>query len=1129
MKRIYILIVFLSYTISLLAIGQKDKFVGGTSAVYLGAEYRKHVFFEEMLANKSIVSLEQFYRVGGENVPVTPTKCKIQYTADSLYVLFSCYEDNMDFPSKLHEKWFSLLGSPVEQDASFPDKVDLFISPSLKTSSYYQFTATLKGEYFGCKFNAPQVLQDADGLIPQRKYEKINDFKVQIIKQKDYWYAFLSIPWETIEGKPNGCFGLTPVRTRWRNSEVSSPVAMDYSDRPVATDLFIETHLGGTPQIRVYDKILCKLPSGNYRWQRPARVVYPSEKTKREILNLQKTLSQKTTEKNLLQRLFLLQSWVDLMSLEGFNFGSTRGSLPLQDMYVYLTRKKVNRLLMEEKYPNVCEIVDDYLAQLDSVSTKWYADGSIGNIKSDSWKSLEEVESVENQKEATLLKCKVDDRVVNLYLSFPQTGGVRLHADRKGFFSPDHAASVSFHEESAGKYISEQANFKIKMTQKPFKLSFYDSSDKLKLEISKIAFKYSQAGKIDAVDCRIKVTPDEVIYGFGEKFDKFNQKGGVLTLWGMDDWLGLTTGLQNQSYKPIPVFHSTKGYTMFLNSSYRLRADIGNSNPGELRLSQHGDILDYYFWVDAPEQALQSYTNLTGKPILPPKWAFEPWMGRTGRGWRAPGDPVKEKKRVIEQFEKLDIPHSAIYAEGVGAERPDMHTYVNARNIKPLSWYYSAIDQKTQQRLMPDVDVKDLPILNVDNPAKLASRDISYVDFTHPNALEMARRWWKLRLDLGIAGSMVDFGDRVPEDVTFYNGKKGDEMHNFYSYDYHRTYAEVFRERRGNDFILFGRSAAPGTQKWVAQISGDVRANLRGLEGSLNGLLNLSACGFSIWGSDLGGFRAWAEPNVYIRWTQFACFSPLMRSHGRVPKEPWEYGDKAVVNYKYYAWVRENLLDYIYHSATQSHLSGIPMVRAMAVAFPEELSVVNIPDQYMFGKDLMVCPVITDKNKRKITFPVGKWTDLWTGKTIQGPFYSEIDVPIEKIPVYIREGAIFPVRLSSNFKFGESLTRNKVNAFIISLTYKIDKEVFKGEHGVEVSMKKEDDSYRIVMEQALDFRYLIVYGSQITDVKIDGKSLPLLEEKDLTSFPLGWFRDNENNRIVVRTPCGVSKEVILNK
>ena len=109
------------------------------------------------------------------------------------------------------------------------------------------------------------------------------------------------------------------------------------------------------------------------------------------------------------------------------------------------------------------------------------------------------------------------------------------------------------------------------------------------------------------------------------------------------------------------------------------------------------------------------------------------------------------------------------------------------------------------------------------------------------------------------------------------------------------------------------------------------------------------------------------------------------------------------------------------------------------------------------------------------------------------------------------------------------MTANEVNAFIISLTDKNDKEIFKGEHGIEVSMKKEHESYRVVMEQALDFRYLIVYDSQITDVKIDGKSLPLLEEKDLTSFPLGWFRDNENNRIVVRTPCGVSKEVILNK
>src|SRR5690606_29547298 len=110
---------------------------------------------------------------------------------------------------------------------------------------------------------------------------------------------------------------------------------------------------------------------------------------------------------------------------------------------------------------------------------------------------------------------------------------------------------------------------------------------------------------------------DEVIYGFGERYDHFNQRGNVLTLWGVDDWLGITVGLRNQTYKPIPVFHSSKGYTVFNNSSYRLRADVGKTQSDILRLSQHGPIFDYYFWIDSPKEALNAYTDLTGKPFLP--------------------------------------------------------------------------------------------------------------------------------------------------------------------------------------------------------------------------------------------------------------------------------------------------------------------------------------------------------------------------------------------------------------------------------------------------------------------------------------------------------------------------------
>jgi len=128
---------------------------------------------------------------------------------------------------------------------------------------------------------------------------------------------------------------------------------------------------------------------------------------------------------------------------------------------------------------------------------------------------------------------------------------------------------------------------------------------------------------------------------------------------------------------------------IFDNSSFRLRADIGKTQPAQYRISQHGQIFDFYFWVTSPEKALQSYTCLTGKPILPPKWAFEPWMGRKGRSWinDAPDhDPIAEQIRVVRKFAELDIPHSAIYSEGIGANTPALHSFMAPRGIKVLSW-----------------------------------------------------------------------------------------------------------------------------------------------------------------------------------------------------------------------------------------------------------------------------------------------------------------------------------------------------------------------------------------------------------------------------------------------------------
>ncbi|MDR0698465.1 MAG: hypothetical protein LBG28_04485 [Tannerella sp.] len=1128
MKKISLLFIAFLPIFSAFCDNKENTSAWGVGAMYLGVTRKNPISPEEMRNDKTILLLKHFYRIGGENLPATPTECKITHTADTLYVMFCCKESNMDFPAISHkEDWFSLLGSPVEQDAAFPDKVDLFLSPEMSKLSYYHFAATIDGQIFAGRCNERQELQDADGSIPKRKNEKITGFKAIVVKKKEKgeWIVLMSIPWKTIGGKP-AYFGLTPVRTRWRNSEVSSPVALDFSDRPVATDLFIETHFGSKPRIDVTNRTLCRLPSGTLRWQRPASLIYPDIKKKKEIGKLQESLHQPTTVENLSGRLSAIQHWVNLMELEGFNFGSTRGSLPDEDMYLSQIREEINFCLQKNNLDSVCRLADDYLAKLDNMSRKWFADGSPGNIRSQEWTPVEELVDAELKDTVFVMHCKAGDQLVDLYLSMPETGGIRIHSGKQGFFKPSGLCKLQVGDMDAyGSYMFRGKAGNVMIRRNPFEINLSDTSGNPKLQISgrHIAFRFLPGGKIVAADVNLDMETEDVIFGFGERFDRFNRNGDVLTLWGMDDWLGLTTGLQNQSYKPVPVFHNAGKYMIFINSSYRLRADVGRTEAGRLRLSQHGDVFDYYFWTCRPEEALQSYTSLTGKPALFPRWAFEPWMGRTGRGWRNTplNNPVEEKKQVIRRFEELDIPHSAVYAEGVGAESPELHAFAASRGIKVLSWFFSSVPLKRQKELMPEKE--ELPVLPVNNPSGYASRNIDYIDFSHPNAPELSRRWWKLRLDLGVAGSMVDFGDRVPEDVVFFDGRKGDEMHNFYAYDYHRTYANVFSERRGDDFILFGRSAAPGAQQWTAQFSGDLRSNFKGLQGGLNGMLNLCSGGFSTWGSDLGGFRAWPEPTAYMRWTQFSCFSPLMRCHGRTPREPWEYGEMAVTNYKYYAWVRENLLEYIHYSAAEAHRTGLPMIRSMAVAFPEQLQLAGVTDQYMFGNGLMACPVVTDDSSRVVRFPVGRWTNLWNGSVIKGPCHSEVNASIYTIPVYLRQGAMIPVRLNRRLQFGESMTGDCIHALI--LIPADGEEIRYGNQKAIAKVIAKNGGFEVLLDDCPEIRYLLIYASHVAEVRAGGDLLPSLKDHERESPPPGWYFDKKMNRTVIRMPDGISRRV----
>lgn len=1132
MIRRNVFLILLVLIISVLNVSAAEKLTWGINAIDLGPVNNGKVSIENLLTGKNVLTLNKFYRAGGDNAPVTPTECRIAYSQDTLYVLFRCAENNMQFPVKSHEDWYSQLYSATEQDACFPDKVDFFVFPDLSDASRYQFALTKDGQHFGNKVNVPvaEKLIFTDEKKKERS-EKVTAFTASVSVKDKEWIGLIRIPWSTIGGKPTGSFGLTPIRSRWRSSEVTSPIALDFNERP-ASDLYLEARLRNNAKIYSHNNILCSLPSGVMRWQRPALLNHPDRELMQQIWDMQQQLQTPTGDKNFEKRVYLTQRWFDLLVLEGFSFNAGQGSLVDENIYPNVFRAKINKTLRGENNAEAYKIMDAYLHSLDKVSRQWFADGSTGNILSTEWKSISELKNTEVKNNTLIMHCMADDFPVDLNLSLPKEGGIRLYTNNQGFFKPAELLPLNVSKE-AGKYIISANDGKVILEEKPFRIMLLDIGGKEKLVInaSNISFRVKD-GKIAAVDFKNRLDKNEVIYGFGEKSDRFNQNGNVLTLWGMDVWNDLTVGLRNQSYKPIPVFHSSRGYMIFDNSSYRLRADIGSTQPDQYRISQFGTIFDYYIWVNSPEQALQSYTSLTGKPILPPKWAFEPWMGRTGRSWTndAPDrDPVAEQMRVVKKFAELDIPHSAIYAEGSTANTPAVHSFMAPKGIKVLSWYYPAISPREQKKLMPEYKPEDLPVLKTDTA--IPNKVIDYVDFTNPLAKEVSKRWWKVRLDLGVAGSMIDFGDRVPEDAVFYDGRKGDEMHNFMSYDYHRTYSEVFRDRRGDDYILFGRAAAPGTQKFAAQFSGDVRANFVGLYGGMIGVLNLSASGFSTWGSDLGGFRAWAEPEVYMRWTQFACFSPLMRCHGRTPREPWNYSENAVSNYRHYTWVRENLLNYIYNAAVRAHEKGIPMMRSMAVAFPAQVELAAIDDQYMFGRDLLVAPVVSDSYSRTISFPAGKWIDMWSGKAQPGSATIQYDAPQNIIPVFMKEGSAIPVRLNSNLKFGESMTGNQVGALIV--TAPKDKEdvslINDQNKAASVSLLNNANSFSVQMSNLPEMTYLIVYDSSVSGIKIEGKSVPQLNEEEQKTLPVGWYKDSSENRVIVRLPRGINNAVEILK
>jgi hypothetical protein len=270
-------------------------------------------------------------------------------------------------------------------------------------------------------------------------------------------------------------------------------------------------------------------------------------------------------------------------------------------------------------------------------------------------------------------------------------------------------------------------------------------------------------------------------------------------------------------------------------------------------------------------------------------------------------------------------------------------------------------------------------------------------------------------MDEGVAGLWTDLGEpeNHPWEMEHFGGHTR-VVHNVYDLLWARTLYEGFSEYRpGERIVNLSRSGYAGIQRYgVFTWSGDVSRSFGGLAVQLPIMLNMALSGMSYHSSDLGGFTGWASDELYIRWMEFGALNPVMRAHGvdNQATEPWGHGSQAEEIVRDYISLRYRLLPYIYTLAHENYETGIPMVRPLFFHDPHDPALADRDDAYLLGRDLLVAPVVEDgQRQRSVYLPRGYWVDAWTDSVYQGGQTIIADAPLDRLPLFVRTGAILPM------------------------------------------------------------------------------------------------------------------------
>ena len=520
------------------------------------------------------------------------------------------------------------------------------------------------------------------------------------------------------------------------------------------------------------------------------------------------------------------------------------------------------------------------------------------------------------------------------------------------------------------------------------------------------------------------------VYGLGERFGPLVKNGQTVEIWNAD---GGTSS--EQAYKNVPFYLTDAGYGVFVNEPGHVSFEVGSEAVQRVQFSVEGESLEYFVIAgDTPAAVLERYTALTGRPVEVPAWSYGTWLSTS---FTTDYDEATVTG-FLDGMRDRDLPLSVFHFDCFWMREFDWSDFtwdarvfpdptgmlerLHERGLRVSVWTNPYIAQRSA--LFAEAAAAGHLLRRPDGSVwqwDLWQAGMGIVDFTSDAAVTWFQEQLRTLLRQGVDALKTDFGERIPLDVVFADGSDPRRMHNLYTERYNAAVHEVLEQERPGEAVLFARSATAGGQQHPVHWGGDSTSSFASMAETLRAGLSLSLSGFGFWSHDIGGFEGTPDAAVFKRWVPFGLLSSHSRFHGSDSyRVPWIFDDdesapdSAVSVTRRFAKLKNRLTPYLLAAGREAAATGLPVMRPMVLAFPEDPTARPLDRQYLLGPDLLVAPVFTAEGDVELYLPAGGWVQLLTGERVEGPGWRREQHGFDTLPLYVREGAVLPLGASED-------------------------------------------------------------------------------------------------------------------